>query len=103
MRIAARAKINWTLDITGQREDGYHLMDMLMQPVTLCDMVTLAPADKLTLTCSGDPLLPGYLAWRIRVTEKKLDGLRSASAPDEEAIARCLHHIAIFKEALIQC
>lgn len=52
---------------------------------------------------SGDPLLPGYLAWRIRVTEKKLDGLRSASAPDEEAIARCLHHIAIFKEALIQC
>ena len=52
---------------------------------------------------SGDPLLPGYLAWRISVTEKKLAGLRSASAPDEEAIARCLHHIDIFKEALSQC
>ena len=58
MRIEARAKINWTLDITGRRADGYHLMDMLMQPVTLCDTVTLAPADNLTLTCSGDPLLP---------------------------------------------
>ncbi|MGN1018820.1 MAG: 4-(cytidine 5'-diphospho)-2-C-methyl-D-erythritol kinase, partial [Aristaeellaceae bacterium] len=54
----ARAKINWTLDITGQREDGYHLMDMLMQPVTLQDIVTLEPADTITLTTSGTPLLP---------------------------------------------
>ena len=44
MRIQARAKINWTLDITGQREDGYHLMDMLMRPVTLHDIVTIEPA-----------------------------------------------------------
>ena len=33
MRVKARAKINWSLDILGQREDGYHLMDMLMQPM----------------------------------------------------------------------
>lgn len=58
MRIEARAKINWTLDIVGQRADGYHLMDMLMQSVTLADIVTLTPADELTLTCSGNPLLP---------------------------------------------
>ena len=50
MRIEARAKINWTLDITGQRPDGYHLMDMLMQPVTLADDITLAPADEIILT-----------------------------------------------------
>lgn len=58
MRIQARAKINWTLDITGQRSDGYHLMDMLMQSVTLHDVVTLTPADDITLHCSGSPLLP---------------------------------------------
>ena len=58
MRIEARAKINWTLDIVGQRDDGYHLMDMLMQPVTLADTVTLTPQDELTLTCGGSPLLP---------------------------------------------
>ena len=58
MRIQARAKINWTLDITGQREDGYHLMDMLMQPVTLHDIVTIEPAEAVTLTTSGQPLLP---------------------------------------------
>lgn len=41
MIIQARAKINWTLDILGQREDGYHLLDMLMQSITLCDTITL--------------------------------------------------------------
>ena len=58
MRIHARAKINWTLDIVGQREDGYHLMDMLMQPVTLADEVTLTVAETLNLTTGGSPLLP---------------------------------------------
>ena len=47
MRIAARGKINWTLDIVGRREDGYHLMDMLMQPVRLAD--TLWLEDNLAL------------------------------------------------------
>ena len=41
MHVVARAKINWTLDIVGKREDGYHLMDMLMQPVELADELTL--------------------------------------------------------------
>ena len=57
MRIAARGKINWTLDIVGRREDGYHLMDMLMQPVTLADEVTLHKADSLALSCGGWPRL----------------------------------------------
>lgn len=58
MRIHANAKINWSLDITGQRADGYHLMDMLMQPVTLHDVVTVEEAETLTLTTGGSPLLP---------------------------------------------
>ena len=37
MEIQAFAKLNLTLDILGKREDGYHLMDMLMQPVELAD------------------------------------------------------------------
>ena len=58
MLIHAPAKINWSLDITGQRADGYHLMDMLMQPVSLYDDVFLEEAPELELTCSGTPLLP---------------------------------------------
>lgn len=42
MKIAAFAKINLTLDITGVREDGYHLLEMIMQSVSLCDIITLS-------------------------------------------------------------
>ncbi len=55
MLLEACGKINWSLDITGVREDGYHLMDMLMQPVSLADTVRLLPAEELTLTTSGFP------------------------------------------------
>jgi len=37
----AYAKINLTLDITGKRDDGYHLLRMVMQSVSLCDQLTL--------------------------------------------------------------
>lgn len=49
LQLEARAKINWTLDILGCREDGYHLMDMLMQSVALADIVTLEDAERLSL------------------------------------------------------
>ena len=74
MRLTARAKINWTLDIVGQRADGYHLMDMLMQPVTLADTITLMPADEITLTTGGSPLLPAdekHLSYRAAVALKQ--------------------------------
>ena len=47
--LAAYAKINWTLDILGVRPDGYHLMDMLMQTVSLCDLLWMEEAEDLTL------------------------------------------------------
>ncbi len=58
MQIEVCAKINWALDITGERPDGYHLMDMLMQPISLTDTVTLEPSDRLCLTVSGTPFIP---------------------------------------------
>ena len=55
MILKAYAKINWSLDITDQREDGYHIMDMLMQPVSLADEITLSPAASLSITTGGWP------------------------------------------------
>jgi len=52
--LEAHAKINWTLDILGKREDGYHLMDMLMQSISLSDTLWLEPADELTLEGAQD-------------------------------------------------
>ena len=53
MRLYAHAKINWTLDILGQREDGYHLLSMVMQPISLCDILEVETADSLSLTVEG--------------------------------------------------
>lgn len=67
MLIKAFAKINWSLDITGVRPDGYHLMDMIMQPVSLADDILLTPSPKLSLYTDGWPPSRAdqtNLAWR---------------------------------------
>lgn len=50
LKIQARAKINWTLDVVGVLENGYHDLDMLMQSVTLCDQMTMEDAEELSLS-----------------------------------------------------
>ena len=40
--VLAPAKLNLFLDITGQRSDGYHLVNMVMQAVSLYDEVTVS-------------------------------------------------------------
>ena len=57
MEIKAQAKLNWTLDITGKRADGYHLLDMLMQPISLYDTLTIEESDTLTLDITGNDAL----------------------------------------------
>lgn len=42
MRKEAFAKVNLALDILGRRDDGYHDMRMVMQTISLCDVVTVA-------------------------------------------------------------
>lgn len=54
----ANAKINLSLDITGKREDGYHLIDTVMQSVTLSDIVTVKKAKDIKVT-SSKPELSG--------------------------------------------
>lgn len=84
MHVLARAKINWTLDIVGKREDGYHLMDMLMQPVELADELTLDKAENgLTLTVSGYPRVkagPDNLALRAAQALRECTGYRGGAS-----------------------
>jgi len=77
MVIQAFAKINWSLDITGIREDGYHLMDMLMQPISLSDEITLEPSNTLSITTGGYPPSRAdetNLAWRAAAALKEYSG-----------------------------
>lgn len=39
VQVKAPAKLNLALDITGRTENGYHLMQMVMQTIDLCDTV----------------------------------------------------------------
>lgn len=49
----ARAKINLCLHVTGQRADGYHLLDSLVVFADFGDRITCAPQASLSLTING--------------------------------------------------
>lgn len=53
LRVYAPAKINWSLDIVGQRADGYHLLQTLMQSVDLYDVVYLSKAKQDSVFMHG--------------------------------------------------
>lgn len=53
MREFAPAKINLYLHVTGQREDGYHLLDSIATFVDVGDVLDVQPASELTLTLTG--------------------------------------------------
>lgn len=54
----APAKINLTLHITGQRADGYHLLDSIVVFADIGDRLSLALTDRSSLTVSG-PMAAG--------------------------------------------
>lgn len=49
----APAKVNLYLHVTGRRGDGYHLLDSLFVFAADGDVVTVRPAEKLTLRITG--------------------------------------------------
>ena len=68
IRLKARAKINLTLDVTGKREDGYHLLETIMQTVQLYDGIYMKKLDKPEIKLKTNlPWLPvdeRNLAWK---------------------------------------
>ncbi|WP_047994763.1 4-(cytidine 5'-diphospho)-2-C-methyl-D-erythritol kinase [Puniceibacterium sp. IMCC21224] len=102
----APAKINLTLHVTGQRPDGYHLLDSLVVFADVGDQLVLTPGSALTIEVSGAfaagvPLDARNLVWRAAVAagwtgrivlEKNLPhgaGLGGGSA-DAAAVLRSL-------------
>lgn len=65
----APAKLNLTLHVTGQRADGYHLLDSLVVFADVGDRLWFEPAEHISLTVKG-PFAPGVptdarnLVWR---------------------------------------
>ncbi|ARO13735.1 4-diphosphocytidyl-2-C-methyl-D-erythritol kinase [Ketogulonicigenium robustum] len=49
----APAKLNLALHVTGQRPDGYHLLDSIVAFASIGDEITVIPAQTLSLTIIG--------------------------------------------------
>ena len=45
IELKSRAKINLSIDVTGKREDGYHLVEMIMQTIDLYDIIKIKEID----------------------------------------------------------
>ncbi len=65
----APAKVNLALHITGQRDDGYHLLDSLVVFADIGDTLTFRASDRRSLTVAGPfadgvPTGPENLIWR---------------------------------------
>ncbi len=55
--VLAPAKLNLFLDITGRRNDGYHIVNMVMQSVSLYDEVTVtvnSGSERIIIECSDE-------------------------------------------------
>lgn len=53
--VTAYAKINFTLDVLGKRDDGYHRLASVMQTIALCDTIAFREQrEKRDVTCSCD-------------------------------------------------
>ncbi|MBQ0059960.1 MAG: 4-(cytidine 5'-diphospho)-2-C-methyl-D-erythritol kinase [Lachnospiraceae bacterium] len=79
MIVRASAKINLSLDVVGRRDDGYHLVSMVMQSLYLHDVVTIEPQTREDgiFVSSNLPYIPnddGNLAYRAaRILKEKYD------------------------------
>jgi len=79
----AAAKINLSLDILGKREDGYHLMEMLMQSVSLFDRVEISvnrEGSGISLSCDEPGIPPDArnLAWKAAKRFLEAAGIQAA-------------------------
>ena len=52
VKVHAPAKINLALDVVGKLENGYHLLEMIMQTIDLYDRVSVKEAKDTSLICN---------------------------------------------------
>jgi 4-diphosphocytidyl-2-C-methyl-D-erythritol kinase len=82
LTLAAPAKLNLYLHITGRRPDGYHLLDSLVAFVGLADMVTIEISGALGLAISG-PFADGLPAGEDNLALKAARALDQSVKPGQ--------------------
>lgn len=79
----ACAKINLTFEVLGKRPDGYHEIVSVVQAISLCDTLTLQPADQTSLSCNVPQLVtPRNLAFKAARLMQRQTGRKRGVAID---------------------
>ena len=79
VNVDAPAKINLFLDIRGKRSDGYHIVSMVMQSISLCDemMVILKSYVQMRIFHLMKPIqYIRLLSFSLKKQKKKIRALR---------------------------
>ena len=58
IQLKSRAKINLSIDVLGKRQDGYHLVEMIMQTIDLYDLIEINEKDndQITIKSTSDEI-----------------------------------------------
>lgn len=54
IELKSRAKINLSIDVLGKRQDGYHLVEMIMQTIDLFDIIKIFSLDEDTIVINSN-------------------------------------------------
>ena len=80
--VKANAKINLTLDVIDKREDGYHLLDMVMHSVGIYDEITIKKnyENNIKVSCDNnsleiDEMNSAFKAAKLVMEEKEFSGV----------------------------
>lgn len=79
VKVNAPAKVNLAVDVLGRRPDGYHEVSLVLQAVTLYDVITLETNDseKITVSCNveGVPCDERNIVYKTAVRFFRITGI----------------------------
>lgn len=78
IELKSRAKINLSIDVLGKREDGYHLVEMIMQTIDLYDIIKIKEIKideiKISSNSSDIPLNENNIVYKaVKLLKEKFD------------------------------
>jgi len=91
-KIEAPAKVNLTLHVTGQRDDGYHLLDSLVVFAGVRDQISAVVAPDLRVTVSG-PFSAGVPTNDSNLVIRAAEALRAARGVTKGAAITLEKHL----------
>ena len=97
LTVLAHAKINYTLDILGRREDGYHELETVMQSIHLHDKLVIEPSDHISLSLDSQHGIGLWLP-----TDHRNDIIRAATLLQQQTGVKQGAHFHMTKYIPVQ-